>query len=462
MDLKVEEIKDFKKPEEIKEFLLEAISQYKHDDNFEHHPYDLAEQLEKLRQLDHEEYEAICKRIPSELFAEILCEMPNYVQEEIAEVISSKKVANITSKMDSDDASELIYNISLKDEVLAQNILEKLDDDDKQVIEKLNSYEEQQAGSYMQSELFEVRLHEKIDLALKRLKKLKDENELDNVFHAYLVDENNKFIGTIGLEELIVFERELTFNDIPKDKIKNYFCTHLEDISEVAHMVSNYNLSAIAVIDEKGKLVGRITHDDIHDVIQEQNTKQLYSLAGLNDDAEQEESMYLIGKNRAFWLGVNLITAILASIVIGLFDATIQSLVALAVLMPIVASMGGNAGTQTLTVTVRQMALGTISYADAKKTIKKEVILSLFNGLLFALIIGVIAYFWFKMPLLGVVIAISMVINLFSAGFFGAVIPIVLEKFKIDPAIGSTVILTTVTDIVGFFSFLGLATIILL
>ncbi len=454
----MEELKTF---EEIKDFLLKAIEDYKND-RFELHPYDLAELLEKLRDLNHDEYEFVCKKIPSELFAEILCEMPNYVQEEIVEVISDKKVANITSMMDSDDASLLIYNISQKDEGAAQAVLEKLDDEDKQIIEKLNSYEEDQAGSYMQNELFSASLDENIGVALRRLKKLKDEDELDNIFHVYLVDKDNKFIGSIGLEELIVFERDLKFSDIPHDKIKNYESNHKSDISEVVEIVTNYNLSAIAIVDDENKLLGRITHDDIHDVIQHQDTKQLYSLAGVSDDAEQEESMYLIGKNRALWLGINLITAILASIVIGMFDATIQSLVALAVLMPIVASMGGNAGTQTLTVTVRQMALGEISYSDAKKTIYKEVLISLVNGFLFALVIGIIAYLWFKIPLLGLVIAMSMVINLLSAGFFGAVIPILLEKFEIDPAIGSTVILTTVTDVVGFFSFLGLATIILL
>ena len=454
----MEEKKDF---EEIKENLLLVLEDYKKNENFDSHPYDLAEQLLKLRDLNFEEYENTCKKIPSELFAEILCEMPTYVQEEIPNVISSKKIANITSKMDSDDASELIRSISQKDKYKALAILSKLEDEDKLVIEKLNSYEENQAGFYMQNELFSVSLYEEIGIALRRLKRLKEEDDLDNVFHAYLVDGKGDFIGSIGLEELIVFDRDLIFKDIPKDKIKTYSCNHLEDITEVAEMVTNYNLSAIAIVDE-GKLVGRITHDDIHDVIQEQNTKQLYSLAGLNDDAEQEESMYRIGKNRALWLGINLLTAILASFVIGLFDTTIQSLVALAVLMPIVASMGGNAGTQTLTVTVRQMALGDISYTDAKRTIKKEVIISFFNGLLFAFIIGIIAYMWFDLALLGFVIALSMIINLFSAGFFGAVIPILLEKFEIDPAIGSTVILTTVTDIVGFFSFLGLATIILL
>jgi magnesium transporter len=446
---------------ELKNYLLDAIENYKKG-NFEEHPYDLAKELEKLRDLDETEYESICKKIPSELFAEILCEMPSYIQEEIVEVISDKKVANIASNMDSDDASEFIYNISQKDEEAAQTILSKLDEEDKQIIEKLNSYEENEAGSYMQSELFMATLNEQIGTALKRLKKLKNEDHLDNIFHVFLVDKKGKLIGSIGLEELILFDKEQGFNEIPQDKIKNYACNHKSDISEVVEMFTHYNLSSLAIVDEKEKLIGRITHDDIHDVIQEQDTKQIYSLAGVNDDAEHEESIYLIGKKRAVWLGINLITAILASVVIGLFDSTIQSLVALAVLMPIVASMGGNAGTQTLTVTVRQMALGEISYEDAKKTITKEVLISLANGFLFALVIGIIAFLWFKIPLLGLVIALSMIINLLSAGFFGAVIPMLLEKFEIDPAIGSTVILTTVTDVVGFFSFLGLATVILL
>ena len=446
---------------EIKEYLLKLIDDFKNEE-LEIHPYDVAQLLQELRDLDDEDYEYICKRMPSDLLAEVLCEMPSYVQEEISEVLSEKKIASITSKMDSDDASMLIYNISQNDEEAAVTILSKLDAEDQEIIQRLNSYDEDVAGAHMQSELFEVTFDENIGDSLKRLRKLKDDDELDNIFHAHIIDENKKFIGSIGLEELILFERDLKYKDIPEDKMTNYSLNHQEKIEEAVEMFTNYNLSALAVVDENNKLLGRITHDDIQDIIQQIDTKQLYSLAGVSDNAEQEESMYLIGKNRAIWLGINLITAILASLVIGIFDATIQSLVALAVLMPIVASMGGNAGTQTLTVTVRQMALGEISYEDAKEIINKEVTISVVNGLIFALIIGVIAYFWFNLPLLGVVIAISMVINLFSAGFFGAVIPIILQKRGIDPAIGSTVILTTVTDVVGFFSFLGLATLILL
>ena len=444
-----------------KEYFLGIISDFKND-KYEGHPYDLAQELLDLREISEDDYEFICKKLPIELFAEILCEMPNYIQEEISDILSDNKIANITSKMDSDDASMLIYNISQNNEEIAETILSKLNEKDKEIIRQLNSYEEDQAGAYMQNELFKASLDEKIGDSLKRLRELKQNDILDNIFHAHIVTSDGKFIGSIGLEELILFEHDLKYKDIPEEKFTNYSLNDKEDIEDAVDMFTNYNLSALAVVDSDNKLLGRITHDDIHDIIQQINTKQLYSLAGVSDDAEHEESIYLIGRNRAIWLGVNLITAVLASLVIGIFDATIQSLVALAILMPIVASMGGNAGTQTLTVTVRQMALGEIDYQDAKKIIYKEVVISLVNGVLFATIIGVVAYLWFGLPLLGVVIGISMIINLFSAGFFGAVIPIILQKKGIDPAIGSTVILTTVTDVVGFFSFLGLATLILI
>ncbi|MFA9374426.1 MAG: magnesium transporter [Poseidonibacter sp.] len=452
---------EIEKLEELISYIQSNITAFKNG-ICEAHPFDIAKSLQEIREIDTSEYKSICKKIPSELFAEILVNMPTYIQEEITDIISEQKVARVTSNMDSDDASILIYNIAQKDEEAAQTVLSKLNIEEKQNIEELNAYDYEETGSFMQKELFSVNINEDIDTALKRLKKEKDLHILSNIFHAFLIDDNNNFLGSIGLEELILFERNLKFKDIPVEKIENFSVKHKEKISNTVNMFSNYNLNAIAVINDEDKLIGRITHDDVRAIMQEQDTKQLYSLAGVNNEAEEVESIYEIGRNRAFWLSINLVTAILASLVIGIFDTTIQSLVALAVLMPIVASMGGNAGTQTLTVTVRQMALGAIEYDDAKKTIYKEVIISLVNGFLFAFIIGIISYLWFKIPLLGFVIALSMVINLISAGFFGAVIPLVLEKLKIDPAIGSTVILTTVTDIVGFFSFLGLATIILL
>ena len=447
--------------DQLVDMVLLEINQFK-SENATIHPYDISEQLLEIRELNKEAYVNVIKKIPHELFAEILSEMPEYAQEEISELLSTKKIADIASKMDTDDAASFIQNISEDHQDVAQSILERFDDEDKEIIEQLMSYEDDEAGSYMQTELFDATIEENIGAAIKRLRELKEANELDNIWHVHITDKSHKYLGTVGLEELILFEHSLNFEDIPFDKYKSYSVEHKDDIKDVVEMFTNYNLSSIAVVDENDKLLGRITSDDIYDIIQERATEQIYNLAGVNDDAEQDENMYTIGKTRAIWLGFNLITAIAASLVIGMFDATIQSLVALAILMPIVASMGGNAGTQTLTVTVRQMALGDIAGEDAKATIFKEVFISLANGLLFAVVIGLIAYFWFHIPLLGLVIAISMVVNLLSAGFFGTVIPLMLQKAGIDPAIGSTVLLTTVTDVVGFFSFLGLATLILL
>ncbi len=453
--------KDIEQIEFLSNQLREEISQFK-EENATIHPYDIAELLLRLRDLDEDLYADMLKKMPSALFAEVVSEMPDYVQEQVSDYLSTKKLIAITSNMDTDDAADFIQNISEENEDVAQSILESFDDDDKELLEQLISYDESQAGAHMQTELFSASEDEKVGDAIKRLKQLKEIGELDNIWHCHITTKNKKYIGSVGLEELIIIDHDLKFSDISNEKLKNYNIAHTCDIKEAVDMITNYNLSSLPVVDDKNKLIGRITSDDVYDIIQESATEQIYNMAGVNDEAEQEENIYEIGKSRAFWLGINLLTAIAASIVIGLFDSTIQSLVALAVLMPIVASMGGNAGTQTLTVTVRQMALGDIEKEDAKKTIYKEVVISLVNGLLFAFIIGIISYLWFSMPLLGVVIAMSMVINLLGAGFFGAVIPLMLQKSGIDPAIGSTVLLTTVTDIVGFFSFLGLATIILL
>lgn len=347
--------------------ILDAeINQYKKGDTSVH-PYDIAEQLRELREISSDEYEKIIKKIPNALFAEVLSELPDHVQEETANILSVKKLADIASKMDTDDAATLIQNISEDNEEISQNILNRFDDEDKELIEQLISYEENEAGSYMQTELFSANIDEKIGIALERLKELKTSGEVDNIWHVHLVNSRNKYLGSIGLEELIIFDHELNFEDIPYDKHKNYSVNHKDDIKNVVEIVTNYNLNSIAVVDDKNRLIGRITSDDIYDIIEESATEQIFNLAGVNDEAEQEENMFQIGKTRAIWLGLNLLTAIAASLVIGMFDATIQSLVALAILMPIVASMGGNAGTQTLTVTVRQMALGDIEGEDAKK-----------------------------------------------------------------------------------------------
>lgn len=426
------------------------------------HPFDIADLLIEIREVDNDLYTASLNKLPSTLLAEVLVELPKSFQEELYTNYGPKKLAKLTESLDTDDAAVLIQHIEEVDEEKADAIMSNLSDEDRDTIEELISYEDHEAGSYMQTEVFEAHLDETIGASIHRLKKMKANREIDNVHHVFVVSNKRKFVGMIPLEDLILHgPKELYRDVIEEGKITISVDPH-EEIKNVIETVANYDLSVIAVVNQRGILMGRITADDIYDIIEEGATEQIYNLAGVNDTAEQEESIWKIGRSRGLWLGLNLLTAIAASLVIGLFDATLQSLVALAILMPIVASMGGNAGTQTLTVTVRQMALGDIEADEAKKTIYKEVFISLMNGVVYAVTMGLIAYIWFQMPMLGIVIGMAMIVNLLSAGFFGAVIPLTLKKFGVDPAIGSTVLLTTVTDVVGFFSFLGLATIILL
>lgn len=449
-------------PAELIETLHNKVQRYIEGFDTNVHPYDIAELLVELRDFDESTYLDNLVKLPEELKALVLIELPKQCHEELIEHFTPNELAGMTNTLDTDDAAELIRNIEDVDEHVADEVLQSLPEEDRQNLEALISYGDYEAGSYMQTELFTAYIDEQIGDSIRRLKQLKAAKELDNIYQVYVITRKEIFLGSIPLEDLILLGPKEYYKEVVKEGVDTITVRATDDIHDVVEIASNYDMGVVPVVNAKGRLLGRITSDDIYDIIEERATGQLYHLAGVNDEAEQEESLFHIGKHRAFWLGINLLTAIAASVVIGLFDATLQSLVALAILMPIVASMGGNAGTQTLTVTVRQLALGDISDDDAKKTIKKEVYLALMNGTIFALAIGIVAGVWFSMPLLGLVIALSMVINLFSAGFFGALIPLLLQKGDIDPAVGSSVLLTTVTDIVGFFSFLGLASLILI
>jgi magnesium transporter len=449
-------------PTELIEALQNSTRRYMEGFDTNVHPFEIAELLLELRDEDETLYLDQLSQLPEELRALVLIELPKHCHEEVLERFTPEEIAGLTHTLDTDDAAELIRNIEEVDEAVAGEVLQSLPDADRHTLEELIAYGEHEAGAYMQTELFSAYADEQIGDSIRRLKALKAAKELDNVQQVYIVDRQKRFLGSIPLEDLILLGPKERYSELLKEGVSTVTVHARDDIHDVVEVASNYDLIVVPVVDGEGILLGRITADDIIDIIEERATGQLYNLAGVSEEAEQEESLLHIGRHRAFWLGINLLTAIAASVVIGFFDTTIQSLVALAVLMPIVASMGGNAGTQTLTVTVRQMALGEISGEDARTTILKEVYLALMNGMIFAAVIGLVASVWFAMPLLGVVIALSMVINLFSAGLFGSVIPLLLQRAGIDPAIGSSVLLTTVTDIVGFFSFLGLASIILL
>ena len=428
----------------------------------EMHPSDIAK---ILKNLDDKEFSDSIKLVPKDLVGDVALALPDRYFDDVVENLSVDELSHAVTELESDDQLEFMQELEEVDENIASEVFQNLHADDKKEITQLQNYEESQAGSYMQFELFTAYEDEIVQDVIKRFAKLRKQNEVENVQNLFIIDEANKLRYAVGLDDLLIFDfsqtiiQNIHYNNDSFDPIK---AVDTQDIKEIVNIFKEYDLSVLAIINVYGVLLGRITSDDIYDIINEHATEQMYNLAGVDDDAEEDDEIIKAGRKRATWLGFNLFTAIAASLVIGLFADTIQSMVALAVLMPIVASMGGNAGTQTLTVVVRQLALGDISQGDAMRIIKKEVLIALGNGLVFALIIGVISALWFDENMLGVVIALSMLINLLMAGFFGAVVPLFLKKLDVDPAIGSTVILTTVTDVVGFFSFLALATYILL
>ncbi|MAD41961.1 MAG: magnesium transporter [Arcobacter sp.] len=430
------------------------------------HPSDIANSLKKIEKNSEEDFFVVLKKLPDDILGEVLLELPDNLREDAYSELTIKQLTDAVDELESDDQTDIIQELEEHDVEKAKEIYDGLEVEDQKEIDWLKTYEEDQAGSYMQTELFSANLKETIKQSLDRLTDGKASDELENIHQVFIINDDKKLIASILLEDLIIIDFKKTYQEVldeyDDNKFKPFVVQDKDDIDDVAKKFEKYDLNVVAVIGYQDMLMGRITSDDILDVIEENATEQMYQLAGVNDDFEHEDNLLATAKKRAMWLFLNLGTAILASLVIGIFDETIQSYVALAILMPIVASMGGNAGTQTLAVMVRQLALGDIELEHSKDAVKKEVIISLVNGLLFAIIMGVIAWLWFDEKLLGLVIGMSMILNLFAAGFFGASIPLLLKKFDIDPAIGSTVLLTTVTDIVGFFSFLMLAKVILL
>jgi len=426
------------------------------------HPIDIAK---ILKSLSDDDFSNAIKLVPKNLVGDVALALPDRYFDDVVENLSVDELSHAVTELESDDQAEFMQELEELDENVASQVFLNLHENDQVEIQKLKTYDEDQAGSHMQLELFTAYKNEIVQDVIKRFAKLRKKNEIENVQNLFITDEDKKLKYTVGLDDLLIFDFSKTVIqniDASEESFEPIKAIDTDAIKEVVHIFEEYDLSVLAIVNAYGVLLGRITSDDIYDIINEHATEQMYNLAGVNDEAEEDEEILPAGRKRATWLAFNLLTAIAASLVIGLFADTLQSMVALAVLMPIVASMGGNAGTQSLTVVVRQLALGDISKGDAMRIIKKELIIALVNGLIFAIIIGIIAAVWFDTSMLGLVIALSMLINLLFAGLFGASIPLLLKRMDVDPAIGSTVILTTITDVVGFFSFLALATYILL
>ena len=450
--------------EEAKELIDQHLDENLEDNELS--PYELAQHLKTLKKHDEELFAHYLEKLDPEILGDVAIELPDHMLKDVIDTLPAEKIVEALEELESDDATDLLQYIEDIDEDKARELFNELDRENQNEILRLRSYEEDRAGAHMQTELFSAHLEEKLGNAVARLRREKQEGKLENISQLFIIDKNGVLQYAIPLEDLILFDFTKTLKQNIEsaqiDHYKPHVANDMDLMQNVADMFQEYDLNVIAVTSSTGILLGRITSDDIHDYIQESATEQIYNLAGVDDESEEDDTLFKAGRGRAVWLGVNLLTALFSSSIIGLFDETIAAYVALAVLMPIVASMGGNTGTQALAVTVRRLALGEIEFKDAKNVLKREVSISLINGLIFGVIMGIIASVWFDKGMLGVVIGLSMVTNLFFAGFFGTIIPLTLRRFNIDPAVGSAVILTTFTDAIGFFSFLGLAKWILL
>jgi magnesium transporter len=419
------------------------------------HEVELAELLLACRNDD--ERRNIIALIPEKLLGGTLLELPEGMQEDLLAVLHPSKIEDAVEHLDSDDAADLLQAV---DKNVADEVMDRLEPEERREIEPLLAHDEESAGGLMQAELFKVRSNWSVEKVLRVLRRFG--KDIENLNYIYVVDDNDMLAGVLPLHMLLLTEPETLIGQVANRSFPHV--TAGQDQEEVARIFNKYDVLALPVIDQFGVLVGRITADDVMDVIQEEATEDMYRLAALSDLDDLAEPVTITARRRGIWLAVNLVTAIAASLVISMFEATLAQIVALAVLMPIVASMGGIAGTQTLTVIVRGIALGRVTFTNARRALLKEVSVGLVSGLLFAVIMAVVASFWFPDlgMRLGAIIAAAMMINLFVAGLAGAMIPLTLQRLNIDPALASGTILTTVTDMVGFFAFLGLATIFLI
>jgi magnesium transporter len=380
-----------------------------------------------------------------------LNEVDDAVREEILEELEPETVAEGVRELESDDAVELLEGLDEEDQ---EEILEKLPPPERIAIERRLLYPENSAGRRMQTEFITVPPDWTVGQAIDYMRETPDLP--DRFYEIYAVDAVRHWQGAIPLDVLLRSRRPVPLADLIDEDRRRVAVT--DDLEEVARLFGKYNLVAAPVVDAEDRLVGVITVDDVVDVIEEEADEDLKALGGVTSDEELSDNVWTIAKARFNWLLVNLATAFLASSVLGLFEGQLEKMVALAVLAPIVASQGGNAATQTMTVAVRALATRELGSGNAVRVVIREILVGLVNGIAFAVITGVAAVAWFKIPGLGFVIGLAIICNLLAGALGGILIPMVLERVRADPAVASGTFVTTVTDVVGFFSFLGIAT----
>jgi len=411
------------------------------------HPADFSDQLE---QLSTEEREAFVERAGDLITANVLAELEDEVVEDILPRLPSEQIADAITELDNDDATQIVEE--MEDEQ-REEVLRALEPEDRANLEASFEFDEETIGRLMQREFVAAPPFWTVGDTIDHMRQTGD--DLPEVFfNIYIVDTAFHPVGYIPVSHLVRRKRAETLKSIMDGSLR--IITQDMDQEDAAYLFEKYNLISAPVVDEAGRLSGIMTADDIIEIIQDENKEDILALAGAGD-AGLTDTAFSTVKARAPWLFINLITAIIASLVIAQFDYAISQFVQLAILMPIVASMGGNAGTQSMTVTVRALATRDIDTYNVMRTIRRELFVGLLNGLFFAVLMGTIAAIWFTNTSLGLIVGLAMVVNMLCAALSGILIPITLSKLKIDPAIASSVFVTTVTDVVGFFAFLGLA-----
>ncbi|WP_136067017.1 magnesium transporter [Modicisalibacter radicis] len=411
-------------------------------------PVDVAHLLESTPP---RERDVLWELVDPELQGDVLQYLNDDIQTVFLNRMDTQQLVSATERLDIDDLADLLQRLP---NTVTLEVLASMEAQERQRLETVLAYPEDTAGGLMNTDAVTIRPDITLDVVLRYLRR--HERLPDTTDTLLVVTRSDKLIGSLPIHRLLVSDPSMLVREVMDTDMVSIAAMTGE--SDVAKLFEKFDLVSAPVVGTDGHLLGRITIDDVVDVIRENAEHQVMSMAGLDEDEDTFAPAWRTSRRRAVWLGINLITAFMAASVIGLFEDTIQRVTALAVLMPIVASMGGIAGSQTLTVLIRGIALGHVSGSNVRWLLNRELIVSVLNGLLWALVIAVIAVVWFDDLTLGAIIAAAIVINLLVAALCGTLLPVVLKKLNIDPALSGNVILTTVTDVIGFMAFLGLAT----
>ncbi len=438
--------------EKIKKNIRNQNIDYLKDNVLSLHHADIADIIEILSE---EDRKLLAISLNNSLPPEVLASLDEQVLSEVLDNYKPGILGDLIGKLETDEAVYVIENI---DEDRRKNLMKQIPSDERKLIQQALKFPEMSAGRLMQRDYVAVPKYWNVGQVIDYLRG--SAKIPDQFYSIFIVDPKHVPLGTVPLHKIMRSKRNVILTKI---MIEEPVIVNVKtDQEDIAYLFEKYDLTSAPVVNAKNRLIGMITVDDVVEVIQEEAEEDMLKLAGVSGDTDLYLAAWQTARSRFSWLFVNLLTAILASIAIGLFEGTIKQIVALAVLMPIVASMGGNAGTQTLTVAVRAIATRELNPSNSLRVFGKEILVGLINGLIFAVITGLIAALWFGEHGLGIVIALAMIFNLFIAGFFGAAIPMTLQRWKVDPALGASILLTTVTDVVGFFVFLGLAQMLLI